>query len=109
MYMTDTLQCPICDTIVVPNSPRQKFCSESCKQKNKRIKAGTSVTYKEPEVKNEVETYEQWLARRIEETDSQKSITVKLGYPAGSAGEIDIPEKWDVDDLDIAIAYHKVK
>lgn len=34
--MNDTKQCKWCDTTFSPASGKQKFCSESCKQKNKR-------------------------------------------------------------------------
>lgn len=36
--MNDTIKCAWCDTMFEPKSGRAKFCSEACKQKNKRMK-----------------------------------------------------------------------
>lgn len=35
----DTMKCIVCDTVFEAKSPKAKFCSEACKQRNKRNKS----------------------------------------------------------------------
>ena len=51
--MSDTIECGTCNKSFKPKSHRAKFCSESCKQKNKRTKEG-AVYVPEVELDDEV-------------------------------------------------------
>lgn len=42
------MNCLVCDTVFQTTSPRAKFCSEACKQKNKRQKTGDEIKLDAP-------------------------------------------------------------
>lgn len=47
--MSDTIKCIVCDTVFEPKSARAKYCSEACKQRNKRARARPSEVARQRE------------------------------------------------------------
>lgn len=111
------MKCPQCNNKELTG--KQKYCSGACKMKASRTKKAPIVEdtvdspveptpalseLPTPAVASTEETYEQRLQRRIKETGSLSAITIKVGYPPETAPSIQVPSKYDTEDLDFAIA-----
>jgi hypothetical protein len=96
--------CPQCNKTELEG--RQKYCSSSCRMKSSRINRGQSPETPEPlpVPQNEPEeTYQQRLERRIKETGSKSAIIIKVGYPPENAPAVQVPSRYESEDLDNAI------
>jgi hypothetical protein len=102
--------CESCGIEFEPKRSTAKYCSDKCRVTASRVSVtndtvSNDVTLNQNANVTLKESADEWLARRIKETNSKGFTFIKTGNPPGTTGTIKVPSNWDVSDFDVAAAY----